>query len=513
MIPKTKKTEFGDFQTPAELSKDVTEFVKTIFPNPSYVIEPTCGMGSFIHEAIKQYGGKAKYLGFDINKEYIDHLNNSKRDNIDIEIEVVDFFKKDWKFFFKHNVHGNLLVIGNPPWVTNSSLGALDSTNLPIKSNFQRLTGFQAKTGKANFDIAEWMLINLIENVQNYTSCIAMLCKTSTARKVLKHLWLHKVNVYNSSLHIFDPKKHFGVSVDACLFITHTQKGKHQNTATIYSDFSFNNEIATFGIRGKELVANINDYLKYKEIEGEMEYYKWRSGLKHDASMVMELTKFDGFYINGYGKKLSIEDDYVYPLLKSSDLANGRLIPNKYVILTQQNIEDDTSHIRQTAPKTWDYLKEYEPILNNRKSIIYKNRPKFSIFGIGNYSFSLWKVAISGLYKNLQFSVVGNCYGKPTMVDDTCYFIPCGTKNEADLVCELLNSEICKKFLSSLIFFDSKRPINIDILKRIDLKKLAELYKREYEIVEYLSNAQVNFSKQRLLVFEDKEQYQTNTRK
>jgi hypothetical protein len=99
------------------------------------------------------------------------------------------------------------------------------------------------------------------------------------------------------------------------------------------------------------------------------------------------------------------------------------------------------------------------------------------------------------------------------MVDDTCYFIPCGTKNEADLVCELLNSEICKKFLSSLIFFDSKRPINIDILKRIDLKKLAELYKREYEIVEYLSNAQVNFSKQRLLVFEDKEQYQTNTRK
>jgi type I restriction-modification system DNA methylase subunit len=96
MIPKTKKTEFGDFQTPAELSKDVTEFVKTIFPNPSYVIEPTCGMGSFIHEAIKQYGGKAKYLGFDINKEYIDHLNNSKRDNIDIEIEVVDFFKKDW---------------------------------------------------------------------------------------------------------------------------------------------------------------------------------------------------------------------------------------------------------------------------------------------------------------------------------------------------------------------------------------------------------------------------------
>jgi len=37
------------------------------------------------------------------------------------------------------------------------------SENLPKKSNFQGLRGLDARTGKSNFDIAEWMLIRLIE--------------------------------------------------------------------------------------------------------------------------------------------------------------------------------------------------------------------------------------------------------------------------------------------------------------------------------------------------------------
>ena len=78
-----------------------------------------------------------------------------------------------------------ILVIGNPPWVTNSDLGQLGSNNLPTKTNFQGLRGFDARTGKSNFDISEWILVRLIEALPP-DGAIAMLCKTMTARKVLR---------------------------------------------------------------------------------------------------------------------------------------------------------------------------------------------------------------------------------------------------------------------------------------------------------------------------------------
>ncbi|MEA5469372.1 hypothetical protein [Spirulina sp. 06S082] len=117
----------------------------------------------------------------------------------------------------------------------------------------------------------------------------------------------------------------------------------------------------------------------------------------------------------------------------------------------------------------------YSTILDGRKSSIYKNKPKFSIFGIGQYSFSQWKVAISGLYKNLNFSLVPPRDRKPTMVDDTCYFIPFDSRLEAEYWVDRLNSEECQEFLKSLIFFDAKRVVNVDILMRINLEKLRNL--------------------------------------
>jgi hypothetical protein len=155
------------------------------------------------------------------------------------------------------------------------------------------------------------------------------------------------------------------------------------------------------------------------------------------------------------------------------------------------------------------YLESYSSILDNRKSIIYKKRPRFSVFGIGDYSFTSWKVAISGLYKNIHFSSIGQNDNKPIMVDDTCYFIPCSSENEARFIAEELNSKPCLKFLKSLIFFDAKRPINIDILSRVDLKKLSEINGKLDEALKYLSYTQVPFSKQLAMVFEKQKEYRT----
>jgi hypothetical protein len=69
------------------------------------------------------------------------------------------------------------------------------------------------------------------------------------------------------------------------------------------------------------------------------------------------------------------------------------------------------------------------------------------------------------------------------VLDDTCYFLPCDTEQEAIQVLELLNSQPARGFLESLIFWDAKRPITVDILSRLNLKKLAESLASDHKLV------------------------------
>ena len=87
--------------------------------------------------------------------------------------------------------------------------------------------------------------------------------------------------------------------------------------------------------------------------------------LKPDAQGVLR---------NKLGDRVVIEPDYLYPLLKCSDLANGRSVPERMVVITQKRVGDDTSMIASQAPRTWDYLTSHNSRFTARKSSIYKER-------------------------------------------------------------------------------------------------------------------------------------------
>jgi len=129
--------------------------------------------------------------------------------------------------------------------------------------------------------------------------------------------------------------------------------------------------------------------------------------------------------------------------------------------------------LKYIAPKTWSYLTSHSEFFGRRKSSVYEGKPRFSIFGVGEYTFAPWKVAVSGLYKKLHFAVVGPYAEKPVVLDDTCYFIPCQSGEEAQYLSGLLNSEIAEEFFRSFIFWDAKRPITISVLERLSLMALA----------------------------------------
>lgn len=464
--------EMGDFQTPREFADRVCDFLFGRGVRPISILEPTCGEGNFLLSALERFPSVSEAVGVDINAEYVNRLRGEiarREDSRQIRITQGDFFDIDWDEVLD-GLPEPILVIGNPPWVTNAELTRLDSDNLPQKSNLWNLSGLDSITGKSNFDISEWMLIHLLERLEGRNAVLAMLCKTGVARKVLLYAWEHDIRLESSSIHLFDAAETFGVSVDACLLVCRTAR---QRSCKVYSSLSEQVHETTFGFRDGRLISQARLYDRWKHLQGD-EHYRWRSGIKHDCSRVMELEKVDGGYRNKLGELYNLESTYLYPMLKSSDVAKGNVLePRKWMLVTQRRVGESTLPISERAPRTWEYLQDHRDLLDGRKSSVYENQPRFSIFGVGEYSFAPWKVAISGLYKKLHFAIIGSYEGKPIVLDDTCYFIPCGSQEEAEYLAGLLNSEVAGQFFEAFIFWDKKRPITAGILRRLDLVALA----------------------------------------
>jgi hypothetical protein len=486
---KTKhKVEYGDFQTPLPLAREVCSLLSQSGCKPLSVLEPTCGAGNFLRAALEQFSGIKQAAGVEINDEYVASARRSIPDVVNgaqVRILKENFFTAHWNDILG-SLPDPLLIIGNPPWVTNAELGSLGSTNLPFKSNFQKQSGIDAITGKSNFDISEWMLIRALEWIRGRQAMLAMLCKTAVARKALFHAWSAGQPLQTSDIYQIDAMKSFGAAVDACLFVVKSSSSARSLDCRIHESLAENGLGAVFGYRNGQLVANVQAFERWAHLEGE-ERYKWRSGIKHDCSKVMEVREENGRYRNGLGELVELEAEYVYPMLKSADICReGRPRSRRWMLVTHRFVGEDTSRIRNKAPKTWEYLVRHGALLDGRASAIYRKRPRFSIFGVGDYSFALWKVAISGLYKRLEFKMVGPSQGKPVVLDDTCYFIAGPTKEEAQLLVELLNSEPARQFFSAVIFWDAKRPITVAVLRRLDLLAVAKELNLERPLEKYL---------------------------
>lgn len=473
-MPVSRHVEFGDFQTPSSLASAVCDLLATRGVSPKTILEPTCGEGNFLLAALDRFPS-AHGVGAEVHPPYVAKLSVALAERglgSRCEVRIADFFAVDWRSRLRE-LSDPVLVIGNPPWVTSAKLGALASANVPEKSNLHGFTGLDARTGKSNFDISEWMLIRLLEALAGRQVCMAVLVKTAVARKVLAYAWKSGFNVDNAEIRSINSAHYFGAAVDACLLLVQTSAVGSQTLCRVFASLNAEQPSHEMGWRDGQLIANLPTYDRLKHLVA-VTPTPWRSGVKHDCSRVIELRKEASLYRNGLGERVELEDDYLYPMLKSSDLANGHSSQTeKWMLVPQRALGQNPELIRKTAPKTWAYLERHGESLDRRASSIYRNRPRFSVFGIGAYTFSPWKVAISGFYKRLRFSVVGSFDGKPIVLDDTVYFLACQSEEEANSYSTLLNSQMANDFFSAFVFWDAKRPITVDLLRRLDLYELA----------------------------------------
>ncbi len=478
LLSEPNRREYGDFQTNPVLASQVVAYTFSKYTDFEFLLEPTCGKGNFILAAIEQLKSLKKVVGVEIYQPYVWEtkfklltyfLNHPDHPKPAIDIIHANAFEFAYEALAQSTKALKTLVIGNPPWVTNSELGTIDSKNLPKKSNFKDHKGLDAITGKGNFDIGEYITLNMLHAFQNHNGLFAFLIKNAVVKNIIQDQKRNRYRIGQTEKLNIDAKKEFNVSVNACLFLSQLNTEPQFNCKEL--DFYNHQHITTFGWYKDKFVYSIEDYDKSSNIDGKS-IFTWRSGVKHDCSKVMELEAVNGHFTNRLGEKIELEPNLVYGLLKSSDLKVKETNTfRKSTIITQRKIGQATTYIKDQFPLTYQYLNAHKHFFDKRKSSIYKNKPSFSIFGIGNYSFAPYKVAISGLYKSTHFTLVKPDQSKPIMLDDTCYFIGFEELKMAQIAHYIVNSELVQQFLKSIIFSDAKRSINKDILMRIDFLK------------------------------------------
>ncbi|MBF4163428.1 class I SAM-dependent methyltransferase [Nocardioides sp. CBS4Y-1] len=456
--------EFGDFQTPLPLA---TQCLRVLgLPDDARVLEPTCGRGAFL-EAAAALSPASERLGLERHPAYVEEASRWGEVR-EANVFEVAFGDLPWR------TQGPLVVVGNPPWVTSAALARLGSDNLPVKSNRRGARGIDALLGSSNFDVCEYVIEKILTEHRGEPMSLGMLCKTQVARNLLAYAAASGLPVTDSAVYRVDSTRWFGANVDACWLVMRLDPGATPRYVTSVWDDVFAPHATPsrrFGVVDGLLVADVDRYSSVREGDGICPY-EWRSGLKHDAAAVFELVAASGPTTRD-GRVLEVESEYLLPLLKSTDVFRGRHRElSRWVIVPQRTFGEETASLEQRAPRLWAYLLSHARVLDARRSSIYRNRPRFTVFGHGEYTYAPYKVAVSGLHEQPVFRLVAPLADRPVVLDDTCYFLPFSDPTEAALVTAALNSKGCRDLIESLVFWDAKRPITKRLLSRLDLRRL-----------------------------------------
>src|SRR4051794_11246788 len=133
--------DLGDFQTPPALVAAVLDRLGPVGSRWPRVLEPTCGRGNFLAGLLALDPPPREIHGGEIQAGHLADARDAVRDAPDsvrvglTEASVFDLDLTGGALGWRHG--GPLLVVGNPPWVTNSALGALGSGNRPGRVNLK----------------------------------------------------------------------------------------------------------------------------------------------------------------------------------------------------------------------------------------------------------------------------------------------------------------------------------------------------------------------------------------
>ncbi|HQJ32564.1 MAG TPA: N-6 DNA methylase [Anaerolineaceae bacterium] len=195
--------------------------------------------------------------------------------------------------------------------------------------------------------------------------------------------------------------------------------------------------------------------------------------------------------------QVRLEPELVYPLVRERGIKKWHYIQNDYLLFVQDPDRRkgyDERWLSTNYPKTYGYLKYFEEFLRDRPAYnrYYSTKdPFYSMFNVGNYTMSDYKVAWSRLEKTINACVISkDNNGKLIIPQETISFIACDSKDEADYLCGILNSAMFNFAVQSYSMTGGKSFGTPNILENINVPKFDPSNEKHMEIVNLSRKAQ-----------------------
>lgn len=227
------------------------------------------------------------------------------------------------------------------------------------------------------------------------------------------------------------------------------------------------------------------------KISNKLNFYKARHGVVNDLNSLFLLDVIEktsnGVKVKNLGEKGKkkikvvnkiIETDLIYPLIKPKDTKKWGIDTYQYMIVPHKKAgENNESFLRKELSKSYSFLSAFTKELATRKSKWFYggDKPFYSLFGIGEYTFEKYKVVWCCMSYKPDFSVVSKVKDeyigiKTYIPDNTIGYLSVETADEAHYICSILNSNKVKA-LFSLRSSKSKWGISIDMVNKVPIEE------------------------------------------
>lgn len=213
-----------------------------------------------------------------------------------------------------------------------------------------------------------------------------------------------------------------------------------------------------------------------------------RHGVKDDATAVYSIDR----------EQLDeLDDDHVYPYIDSKHVVKYGLFGHDLRLVPMRKAnEDNEAELRGTCPRTYEYLASNRQALEDRASSWLEQGPFYTVFGLGEYTWSTYKIVWCRLGFKPEFAVVSTVDDedvgeKPVVPGDHFMFISTDDEYEAHFLCGLLNSSVYRKSMES-VAGGGKSGLSKAVVSRLELpaytetedsRRIAELSMAAHRIV------------------------------
>ena len=468
------KTSKGVFGIPAETKVRISEVMHFLKSNIDKQID--------IKDTKEQletrfgYDDKIVFHLLELYQQLL-HLNKQNQNKIWCDIIINQFstlFQEKFDF-----------VIGNPPWVNWEFLDDeyqkhLMSINDEYGLYFTK--GLESRLGKVKRDISAIFFYVCADHYLKSHGLIALLIKPMyqipsgkgfrNFNRLNKDIGFSKLKTPLRIITVEDVTKENPFEISNAVSLIVAEKGEKTSYPIKYRKWAGErtHELENYKAEPSNKGDQLSTWAIYKGKEkpnalGEFDY-KIRTGIYHglkEAFFDLELLIDKGSSVqvrNCEGKVKDLEKDRIYPLVMARHMNRWKIEDNDgkeytYCIVPQSRPqEDNEKEMKLNTPKTYDWLKDFEEKLLQRKSKMFSKKPFYSVYGLGDWD-SKYKVVWNsmGFYPN--FVVVSsaddeNLGKKLVLPEHVLSFIPLNSKKEAHYVCAILNSSTAKTNLRTL---------------------------------------------------------------